>query len=272
MTIDQTFPTNPFDLPGVMDPPGFECRRELDVAGVAVELAYLPGRATRADAPANNRPAFLTDRAEHILREEALWRGSGLVLTPNRYPFATGHLVLWSAIPVREPPINLLQLALWIAERHDGTALLNTMGAAASVPRAHVHVIRERRAFLSRLPSLECRLAALDGLDDLGCVSLAAGLPLAAVGLRGSVELRARAASTLLSLRSTPAVNLVSDRDGTWIIPRAAVETPTPHFPHALGAAELWGRWCYSDRKAFLEAQGADLERALVTSCLSAIR
>ena len=47
------------------------------------------------------------------------------------------------------------------------------------------------------------------------------------------------------------------------VYPRSAIETPTPHFPAALGASELWGRWCYSDRADFERATAAELERAL---------
>lgn len=62
-----------------------------------------------------------------------------------------------------------------------------------------------------------------------------------------------------------PAFNLVDDGTTTWLLPRA-LETPTPHFPQALGAAELWGRWCYDDEGAFRAATGSDLAAALAAA------
>ena len=35
------------------------------------------------------------------------------------------------------------------------------------------------------------------------------------------------------------------------IFSSTATETPAPHFPQALGSAEVWGRWCHQDREAF---------------------
>jgi hypothetical protein len=63
----------------------------------------------------------------------------------------------------------------------------------------------------------------------------------------------------------TAAVNAVAADEAVFVYPRS-IETPAPHFPYALGAAELWGRWCYTEREPFERATGADLERALVAA------
>jgi hypothetical protein len=53
-------------------------------------------------------------------------------------------------------------------------------------------------------------------------------------------------------------------------MPRSPIEIPAPHFPHALGAAELWGRWCYADEAAFRDARVEDLVAALRVGGLDA--
>ena len=80
----------------------------------------------------------------------------------------------------------------------------------------------------------------------------------------GSADDRARAASHLIATRLCPAFNLVAEKEIAWVFPRSAVETPAPHFPHALGAAEIWGRWCFEAEAPFHAATPADLERALI--------
>jgi hypothetical protein len=76
---------------------------------------------------------------------------------------------------------------------------------------------------------------------------------------------RARAAARLLELRATPAVNLLSDGDTTWIVPRR-VETPAPFFAAPLGCAELWGRFCFEAETEFRAATPADLLAALAAA------
>ena len=51
-------------------------------------------------------------------------------------------------------------------------------------------------------------------------------------------------------------MNWIDDGTGCWIALRRE-ETPSPQFPHPLGCAELWGRWCFED-----EAAGAALAYA----------
>jgi hypothetical protein len=237
-------------------------RRSLSLLGGDVELLWLPERKARGGVPSAGRPAFVRSVAERILEQEALWRGADLVLTPNRYPFAARQLVLWSAQPVRDVTLPMLDAALALEQRCQGTLLLNSVGAAASIPRAHVHLVADRLPFLDAMPQAPWRPAALD-VDGVDCVRLLPPFPALVVGLRGAQGARARAVHRLLELRTTAAVNLVSSRGTTWLMPRSPIEIPAPHFPHALGAAELWGRWCYADEAAFRAARVEDLVAAL---------
>jgi hypothetical protein len=93
-------------------------------------------------------------------------------------------------------------------------------------------------------------------------------VPFCVLGVRGSADDRATAMIALLEARLTPAWNVIAAGDTTWVVPRR-IETPAPHYPYALGACELWGRWCYMDEAPFAAASGADLERALLTSCVA---
>src|SRR5690606_17598582 len=223
-------------------------RRTIRLFGSAVELWWLPDRARRRPP---TPPLVLTDRAPAILAREVLWRDGDAALTPNRYPFAVQAGILWSTAAGREASAALLDLAFGIAEPH-GSALLNTIGAAATQPRAHVHVVGERLPFLSALPTVRVDGARIaDGQwPGVDFVRLAAPFPGLVLGVRGARADRARAAARLLALRATPAANLVSDGDTTWFVPRRR-ETPAPHFPAPLGCAELWGRFCYEDEAAF---------------------
>ncbi|MCA8949879.1 MAG: hypothetical protein KDE27_10280, partial [Planctomycetes bacterium] len=120
----------------------------------------------------------------------------------------------------------------------------------------------ERLGFLAALPERPAprELAELAGDVDL----VQKDVPFCLLGIRGDDAVAVGAAiATLTALRLTAACN-VCIQDGTaWVLPRR-LETPTPHFPYALGAAELWGRWCYVDEAPFAAAGGEDLEQALV--------
>ena len=236
-------------------------RRELSVFGAPVELVWLPHRKTRPGVPTGARPPFRSNHVERILAEEAVWREHGLALTGNKFPFAARQAVLWAQAPVREATLPMLEVALQLEAACAGTALLNTTGAAASIPRAHVHVVTDRLPFLDRLPRETFRAEYLDGVEAL---RLVAPFPCVAVGVRGTPAERARLAHRLLEVRTTAAVNLISSGGITWVLPHGEVEIPVPHFPHALGAAELWGRWCYADEAPFRAATGADLEQAIL--------
>lgn len=243
-------------------------RRELDLYGSEVELVWLPERGKRRPT----EPGLLhRDHAPRIMATECLWRCERppAVLTPNRYPFARTAALLWSALPEREAPAELLALAFALAEPHGGSALLNTLGAAATQPRAHVHVVGERLPFLAGLKAETAGgldVAALH-LGDVEVVQLAPPFPGLVLGVRGDRQARARAAARLLALRTAPAANLVSDGTTTWFAPRRC-ETPAPDFPRPLGCAELWGRFCYEDEAAFAAADACSLQRALATALL----
>lgn len=245
--------------------------REMTLFGAPVELLYLPERKTRRGVPKAGRPAFPTQVVEQILREEAVWEGSGMVMTPNRYPFGRRQAVLWARARLREPDVTMLELLLRLEERVSGTVLLNSIGAAASIARCHMHLMGERLPFVGHFNVVEAMPDALEGLSNLPvgvtCVALASPFPGVGVGVRGPAQDRAVVVHRLLHARTTSAFNLVSQDSTTWVFPRSATETPTPYFLHALGAAELWGRWCFGDEQPFLDATPESLEAALRLGC-----
>lgn len=238
-------------------------RRTASVFGAAVELVFVPERKARHGRASSARPAFVRSLAPRIVRDEAIWRGDGLVLTPNRYPFAQAHRILWPAGAVREPDRAFWRAVFdWVA-RSGGSALVNNVGAAATIGRAHAHLVPESQPFLGALRE---RAVAADLVDLPPQVSLVAkDVPFCVLGVRGDVDGRAAAMIALHEARLTAAWNVVATNDTAWIVPRSA-EIPAPHYPYALGACELWGRWCYMDEAPFTAANGADLERALVAS------
>lgn len=263
MTSDLELP-NPFQR---LDPDPWQpaARRELSVFGAPVELLHLPERKARGGVPSADRPAFRPSVADRILAEESLWRGRDVVMTPNKFPFGAGHALLWTAKRVREAPLELLEVGFAIVSKHGGTLLGNCIGSAASIQRAHVHLVAESRNFLGSLRSEPWNdggiLPDRDGVELLRLCEV----PFAGIGVRGEPGPRARVVHRLLELRMTPAFNLIDDGRTTWVFPRR-VETPRPHFPAALGAAELWGRWCYGDEAPFRAAEPDDLEHALELS------
>jgi hypothetical protein len=82
---------------------------------------------------------------------------------------------------------------------------------------------------------------------------------------------RAEALVRLAEARLTAACNVVVQDQTAWLFPRR-LEIPAPHFPLALGSAELWGRWCYVDEAAFGAASAKDLEQALVAAGMEKLR
>lgn len=237
--------------------------RRLCVFGAPVEAVLVPARRRRLDAANVARPAFARSRAAGIVAAESLWRGGGMALTPNAFPFAHGQRLLWPEAPLREPDAALWQAAFAWADAAGGAALANTVGAASSIGRAHVHLCAERLPFLAGLPEQP----APPDLVELpsGAKLVAKDAPFCLLGVRGPAAARAAAVVRLAEARLTAAWNVV-DQDGTaWLLPRRT-ETPAPHFPHALGAAEAWGRWCYVDDVAFANARAADLEAALLAA------
>lgn len=263
-------PPDPFDLlPHAAFAPA--ATRQISLFGAPVELLYLPDRAARRGRPGTGRSAFPAQFVDEILQKEAVWTGSGMVMTPNRYPFGRRQAVLWAQAPLREPDPNILELSLRLEEKVSGTVLMNSIGAAASIPRCHLHLMDERLGFLPQLPTVATIPAALEKLPpDITCLALAPPFPGLGLGVRGPARERARIVHDLLHARTTPAFNLVSQDSTTWVFPRSA-EIPAPHFPHALGCAEFWGRWCFGDEEAFRAATPDTLEAALRASCYRSV-
>lgn len=257
-----SLPPKPFELlPGSDYRPA--ARRDVTLCGAPAELVWLPSRQTRRDAPSAEPPPFRAAAVDRILREEAVWSGHGCVLTPNLHPLADQELLLWSEAPVREPDRAMLELALELEEAVSGSVLINSVGAAASNPRAHAHLAGEELAFLETLPRAPLELASLPALGDVEVLQLTPPFPAVSVGVRGSVAARAAAVHTLLELRSATAFNVVSQRGVSWFFPRSSVEVPSPQFPTALGCSELWGRWFFAEQEPFEHATERDLETAL---------
>lgn len=240
--------------------------RQLPLFGTTVELVWLPERARRPSRPSQRRAAFQASPAERILANETMWRGGGFAVTPNRYPFAGEQVLLWSEAPTREPSADFLALLFEWAEATDCRGLVNSIGAAASIPRAHAHLTSESQPFLG---ALEEQPLAAGWLPAVAGVSYwQKDVPICVLGVRGNPQARARAVHRLQLCRLTAACNLVVDGDTTWIYPRSPHEVPAPHFPYALGAAEIWGRWCFIDEESFARSTTDDLVMALqVAGC-----
>ena len=245
---------------GVFQP---TARRTLRVFGAEAQLVMLPDRAARPNRPGAERPAFGPDRGLAIVEAEASWRGRGLALTGNKFPFAESQTVLWSERPLREPDEDFLATALSWTDAVGGTLLVNSIGAAASIARAHAHHTDESMPFLAQLPELPIDADWLPKVD--GATFAQKATPFFLLGIRGTAKARATAAFALQTRRLTSAVNLVAQRGELWVFPRRA-ETPTPHFPYPLGAAEVWGRWCYIEEQPFLAATTESLEAALLAA------
>jgi hypothetical protein len=237
--------------------------RSLRVFGAPVTLVLLPTRKLRRDRPGDARPAFRSSPVPRILAEEVLWHGEGLAMTPNRYPFAHQQRLLWPTTPRREPDVAMwTTIGTWV-DACDGTALLNNIGSAASIARTHAHLIPERLPFVAGLAE---RAAPTDLIEvPEGVQLIAKDVPFCLLGVRGPASLRAIAIHRLADVRLTAAWNVVTTEGTAWLYPRRQ-ETPAPHFPYALGASEIWGRWCYGDEDAFAQATGEMLERALITA------
>jgi hypothetical protein len=242
-------------------------QRTAVVFGAPVVLAFVPSRKARQGAVAA-RPAFRRCPAERIVADEAFWRGSGLALTPNRYPFAHQQRILWPVTARREPDLPMWTAVVAWAAAANGTALVNTIGAASTIARAHAHLLPERLPFLPALPERRVQTDLID--VPTGVDLVAKDVPFCLLGVRGPAEARAKALVRLATTRLTAACNVVVQDDAAWIYPRR-LETPAPHFPFALGAAEAWGRWCYVDEAPFAAATANDLEQALLAAGMEPI-
>lgn len=258
----------PLALPDSLVPFAPSAERTLPLFGTTVHLALVPGRRNRAGHDREGRPAFQRSPAERIIGEEAYWRSDTLALTPNKFPFAKDQRILWMAHPARDPDGAFWRAALDWVERSDGTVLLNNIGAAATIARAHAHLIDERLPFLEAIGDRPLQADLIDVPE--GCELTAKELPFCVVGVRGSVDGRTEALLRLADARLTPTWNVVLTRDAAWIVPRGK-QTPAPFFATAMGAAEMWGRYCYVDEEPFARATAEDLQQALELSTKPAI-
>ncbi len=241
--------------------------RTLRVFGATAELVWLPERALRHGRPGTARPAFAPSPVPRILGE-AFWSDAAFALTPNRFPFARAQQLLWPLEPRREPDAALWQvLAAWVAAA-SGTGMVNQIGAAASIARAHAHLTPEQLPFLAELPERPLATALLELPPTVSLVAKA--VPFCLLGLRGAPGPRAQAVLALAETRLTAVWTAVVVGDTTWFYPRSR-EVPAPHFPQALGAAELWGRWCYVEEAPFAAATAEDLEAALLAAGMPAL-
>ncbi|MCB9888174.1 MAG: hypothetical protein H6836_01270 [Planctomycetes bacterium] len=262
-------PDDPFAL--VEHPPlAAAGEAEVRVFGAPARMLALPQRRQRRGIPDRRRPVFQECRAEAIIRTEAVWRAPGMALTGNAFPFAARQLVLWATERRREPTHEMLAVACTVCDVAPASAMVNSMGAAGSIARSHVHLVADVEPFLDSLPCSGIAPAAVHLTDAqaAGCtlLQLDPPFPAVAVGIRGPAAARAAAMHHLLECRTTPSFNLVGVPGTLWLFPRA-VETPAPHFDQALGGAELWGRWCFNDTDAFSRATSDDLEAALAHAC-----
>lgn len=245
-----------------------EATRTLTVLGATVQLALVPGRSVRSGHVREGRPALQRSPAGRILKAEAYWRSESLALTPNKYPFATNQRILWMAQPSREPDRTFWRALLGWVEESGGTALHNNVGAAATIPRAHAHLIDEQLPFLTELPERKLTAELIDVPD--GCELVCKDVPFCLIGVRGGAAAKAEAMMLLADARLTATWNVIATGSTTWIVPRGK-QTPAPHFDQAVGAAEIWGRWCFVDREPFERTTAEDLERALVIATAAAI-
>ena len=254
----------PDDLFARTDGPRFapSGARGLQLLGRTVEVLWLPERSRRRGVPKPDRPPFHDDAAPTIVAREAVWHGGDLAVTPNRYPFANRQLVLWSTRPIREPDEEMLAAALAFTSATGATALMNSIGAAASIPRAHLHLVDERLPFLPGLPTVAVT-ADWTGTAAARVARVPPPFPTCLLAIRGAPAARARALHRLLLLRTATAFNAVDDGDTAWLMPRSPTELTAPWFPQALGAAELWGRWCFLDEAPFRRADADGLLAAL---------
>jgi hypothetical protein len=146
-----------------------------------------------------------------------------------------------------------------------GTCIVNSLGAAASITRSHLHLLGDRLPFLGALPRgpvVPDAVGLAGDLLDCRLWQLQSPVPVVAVGVEGPAADRARIVHRLLECRTTSPFNLVGTDGIAWLFLRL-LEIPTPHFPRALGGAELWGRWCFEDPRDMELATAAGLEQAV---------
>ncbi len=246
---------------GAADEGFIENRRRLSLFGLSFELCLIPSRGGRAGVPSTEAPAFAVHPADRIRSEEALWRGDGLVLTPNRYPFFAPQLLAWpEAASPREADRDFLERCFRLADAAGASLLFNTVGASASIPLAHAHVLAAQSTVLAEIPLVRVGVG-----DGFSCWSPDPGGPapfFAAVIEAVDPGLRAREVRRLADCRRTAAVNLISVGTKVWVVPRRQ-EVPAPEFPYAIGAGELFGRFVFPKPDEFGAATQPALEAAM---------
>lgn len=246
------------------DLPPLRCAdtKSLRLFGSTAQAWLLPERAQRAHQAAAPRPALAPCRAAEILAHETIWSSDNLAATPNRFPFLREQMILWPKSTLREPDLELWRVAhAWVAATN-GVGLVNSIGAAATIARAHMHLSPERGAFLR---GLALREAAVQLDLPQGTAALQAQVPFQLLAIQGEPPDRAMAMWRLSEQRLVPACTIVIEPEHTWLMPRRT-ETPGGAFPHAIGAAELWGRWCFVDQPSWQVAEGDGLERELTAA------
>jgi hypothetical protein len=262
----RSVPENPFALVP-QTPLEVAGRRAAELFGAPVEVRALPRRAARSGIPGQERPTFQASRADAILAAEAAWRAPGMALTGNLYPFSERQTLLWSTERRREPTLAMLEAAFEMEDRVGGTSVVNSIGAAGSVTRSHIHLLGDQPAFLGHLANSPLDPFAVGLTVDLlhGCALLRLDppFPVIAIGLRGPAAARAAAMHELLETRTALAFNLVGVGHTAWLIPRSAVEVTAPFFPQALGGAELAGIWCCNDRATFDRLDAEAMQQAI---------
>ncbi|MDP6424624.1 MAG: hypothetical protein QGG14_07765 [Planctomycetota bacterium] len=234
-------------------------RHAVAAFGLPFECVLIPSRADRAGTPSAERPAFGVHSADRIRRKEAFWRSETLIATPNRFPFFAPQALLWPAHESpREPSTGFLAACFDVAEGTGASVLFNSIGASASIPVAHGHLMRRESPVLGRVElELVERVAGAEVLTPTGNFPL-----FAAVVHAANAQRRADLVIGLLAARRHAAFNVLAERDLAWVFPRT-LEVAAAHFPFAIGAGELWGRFVYPDRDSFAEATSTRLESAL---------
>ena len=119
-----TIPDDPFALLP-HSPLNVTARVELELFGARAELICLPDRGVRVGAP-GARAVFQPNRADEIIQRESVWEAPGMALTPNRFPFADRHAVLWCTERRWHPSLEMLEVGFAMEDTVAGTSIVNS--------------------------------------------------------------------------------------------------------------------------------------------------
>ncbi len=234
-------------------------RRTLRACGSEIPLLLSPWRAARRPGGGTPPPAA-PDVGERVIEKEALWKGNGIVLTPNRYPAWKDHLLLWERRPLREPGPAFLELLLRLCrEREDLFAFVNSIGAAATVSRAHAQVVRLGESPPVAGTPVHTRPS---GSEEIAFPPGEGPWPAFFARLAGDPPAVARTLARLIRLRLCPAFNLAFSRDKAWIFFRRRESVPSG-YPLPLGALELSGLFLFEEEASFLAMTPGGIESSL---------